>query len=378
MKIVYCIAGTHNSGGMERVLANKANFLAQHGHDIVILTTDQQGRKPYFEMDSSIIHKDFNINYIEDTSKGILNRVVLFLVKQNLHKKRLKKLLAELNADVVISMFDHDASFLYKIKDGSKKVLEIHFSRYKRLQYGRKGLNGLIDRLRSGNDLSIAKKYDRFVVLTHEDKSYWGNLENIQVIPNANSFVPNGFAKMTNKQVIAVGRYDYQKGFDDLIKAWAIVHKKQADWKLKIYGSGPLKSDLQRLICELGLEESVELCPPVQNIEKEYKSSSILAMTSRYEGLPMVLLEGQSCGLPMVSYACKCGPTDIIDEGKNGYLVDEGDIPSFAEKLIFLMENRDLRTQMGLESQVKSKDFSEDVIMKQWTDLFDTLLTKAQ
>src|SRR5690606_14807553 len=147
----------------------------------------------------------------------------------------------------------------------------------KRLQCGRSGLSGWIDRFRSRQDLAIARKYDRFVVLTEEDKLYWGNLMNLQVIPNANRFDPLGKADMTTKRVIAVGRYDYQKGFDDLIKIWKVVHEQQPDWILAIYGNGPLESQLQKLVSDLRLQRVIQLCPPVKDIEKEYMSSSILA-----------------------------------------------------------------------------------------------------
>lgn len=374
MKIVYTIVGTFNSGGMERVLANKANYLAKQEHELTIITTDQKGRKPYFELDSRIEQIDLGINYTTDIDKRVLQKLIAYFIKQKKHKQRLSACLQQLKADVVISMFDHDASFLYKIKDGSRKVLEIHFSRYKKLQYERKGILGLIDQFRSKRDLSIARQYDRFVVLTEEDKLYWGGLKNIKVIPNANSFKPIDTADLSTKQVIAVGRYDYQKRFDDLIKAWQIVHQQHADWVLSIYGNGPLKPELEKSVIDLGLEKVVQLQLPVKNIEKEYRHSSILAMTSRYEGLPMALLEGQVCGLPLVSYACKCGPKDIIEDGKNGFLIEEGDIKSLAEKLILLIEQPHLRIQMGLESELRSENFTEDRIMKKWLDLFSSLI----
>lgn len=374
MKIAYCIVGTFNSGGMERVLANKANYLARQEHELTIITTDQKGRKPYFELDSRIEQIDLGINYTTDIDKRVLQKLIAYFFKQKKHKQRLSACLQLLKADIVISMFDHDASFLYKIKDGSRKVLEIHFSRYKRLQYERKGILGLIDQFRSTQDLSIARQYDRFVVLTEEDKLYWGGLKNIKVIPNANSFDPFETADLSIRRVIAVGRYDYQKRFDDLIKAWQMVHQQHADWVLSIYGNGPLKPELKKLVIDLGLEKVVQLQLPVKNIEKEYRHSSILAMTSRYEGLPMALLEGQVCGLPLVSYACKCGPKDIIEDGKNGFLIEEGDIKSLADKLILLIEQPHLRIQMGLESELRSENFTGDRIMKKWLDLFSSLI----
>ncbi|AIL47085.1 Glycosyltransferase [Elizabethkingia anophelis NUHP1] len=358
---------------MERVLANKANYLAELGYDITIITTDQRDRSPYFQLDPLIKNIDLGINYTDNNNKGLLQKLCSYPKKQKIHKRKLEKILSDLKADIVISMFDNDAAILPKIKDGSKKILEIHFSRFKRLQYGRKGVWKIINRLRSNADLKLVQRYDRFVVLTHEDKSYWGNLPNIKVIPNANSFVLSKRADLENKRVIAVGRYDYQKGFDELINVWKGVYVKHPDWSLDIFGHGPLKDELQSLIDQLGLTKTIHLCAPVKNIEQEYLNSSILAMTSRYEGLPMTLLEAQACGLPLVSYACKCGPRDIIKNNENGFLIEEGNQNEMAHKIIKLIENKELRLKMG-ESALRASDyFSEESVMKKWIYLFSNL-----
>jgi len=373
MKIIYCISGTFNSGGMERVLANKANYLVRLGHELIIITTDQQGRSPYFPLDTRIRNIDLDVNYCENNNKALVRKTINYYKKQKNHRQKLNRLLYELKGDVVISMFDHDVSFLYKINDGSKKVLEIHFSRFKRLQYGREGLWKIVDRLRSINDLSLVKRYDRFVVLTEEDKGYWGLLKKIVVIPNANSFVPENISDWKAKEVIAVGRYDYQKGFDDLIRIWGIVNVYFPDWILRIYGSGPLEHELLLLIKQLKLEHNIYLHPPVKEIDEKYIESSILAMTSRYEGFGMVLIEAQICGLPLVAYACKCGPRDIIKNGENGFLVEEGNIVEFANRLMELMESFDMRERFGNNGLLRSKNYSEDKVMRMWLDLFDSL-----
>lgn len=373
MKLVYSILGTYNSGGMERVLANKANYLAKIGYEVIIITTDQKNRKPYFDMNSSIQHIDLGINYTDDLDKGLFQRMISFFRKYKLHKKRLQKILFDLKPDISISMFDNDASFITKIKDGSKKILEIHFSRYKRIQYGRGGIWKIIDRVQSKRDLSTVKRFDKFIVLTKEDEEYWGNLKNIGVIPNANSFSCQVMSDLNQKQVLAVGRLDYQKGFDDLIKIWSKVSKKFPDWKLNIYGNGPLKEDFITLISSLNLSDSVKICTPTKNIEEVYLNHSILAMSSRYEGLPMVLLEGQVFGLPLVSYACKCGPKDIIEDGYNGFLIPESNIQQFSNQLMLLMQSRELRKMMGEHSFSNSKNFTEKRIMEQWILLFEEL-----
>ncbi len=374
MKIAYCILGTFNSGGMERVLANKTNYLAKLGHDISIITTDQKNRKPYFDLHASIKQIDLGINYTENNSSGLLKKIFDYPRKQALHKKLLAEKLSEIQPDICVSLFDHEVGLLPDINDGSKKIVEIHFSRFKRLQYGRKGLWKIIDKYRSNKDLRTVQKFDKFVVLTQEDKSYWGDLPNIVVIPNANSFPVAQRSQLDSKNVIAVGRYDYQKRFEDLVDVWKLVHQEEPDWKLNIFGKGPERENLQNQINKLGLEDTLILKEPVRDIDKQYLSSSMIAMTSRYEGLPMALLEGQASGLPLISYTCKCGPKDIIQEGKNGYLLEEGDKVGMANKILTLIRDPELRDSMGQQAFEMSNNFSEAMVMEKWIQLFNDSL----
>ncbi|MFD2557054.1 glycosyltransferase family 4 protein [Sphingobacterium tabacisoli] len=378
MKIIYNIAGLYNAGGMERVLTNKANYLAGAGHQVIIVTTDQKSRNPYFDLNEAVEQIDLNINYDSIQRLGLVSKVIAYRRKQRLHKSKLESVLKELKGDIVISMFDHDVSFLYKIKDGSKKLLEIHFSRYKRVQYGRKGVWGIIDQLRSKKDVYLAQKYDRFIVLTEEDKHYWGSLKNIEVIPNANSFSPKEVSNLDKKVAVAIGRLDYQKGFDDLIKIWAMVQPIFPDWRLHIYGEGRLESDLQMLIERLNMKSAIQLNKPTKNIEEVYLGSSVYLMTSRYEGLPMALLEAQACGLPLLSYACKCGPRDIIEQGRNGYWVEQGDQIKFGERLRELLNSDSLRREMGEAAKVMSMRFSEKVVMEHWGNVFSEVLKERK
>lgn len=373
MKHIYCIAGTYNSGGMERVLANKANWLVQNGYEVCVLTTDQNGRQPFFPMDPRIEMHDLGVNYEENNGKSFLNKLLHYPFKQWKHKRALRRILSELKADVVISMFCNDASILPKIKDGSKKVLEIHFSRFKRLQYGRKGLWKFADQLRSKNDLKVVSKFDKFVVLTEEDKGYWGNLENIQVISNARSFVIDEPADLNEKKVIAVGRYCYQKDLGKLIDAWKIVCQEVDGWKLHLVGDGEDRAMLQEQIESLGLTDSVILGKAETDMKTVYRNASMLALSSRYEGLPMVLLEAQAAGLPIVSFECKCGPKDVIEDGVDGILVEEGNVEKLAEGMLRLIKDEILRKSMGAAAYKRSERYAEENIMGQWIGLFDEL-----
>ena len=373
MKIVYCIAGTYNSGGMERVLANKANWLVRNGHEVSILTTDQRGRNSFFELDSRISLYDLGVDYEDNNGGSFLNKLIRYPFKQWTHYKALKRILPELKADVVVSMFCNDASILPRIKDGSKKVLEIHFSRFKRQQYGRKGLWRLADEFRSRNDIKVVSRFDRFVVLTNEDKGYWGDLDNILVIPNARSFEFETPAELKNKSVIAVGRYCYQKDLGKLIDAWGLVCVEEDGWKLHLVGDGEDRERLQRQIEELGLKDRVVLGRAETDMRAVYNNASLLALSSRYEGLPMVLLEAQAVGLPIVSFTCKCGPRDVIEDGLDGILVEEGNVRALADGILQLIRNEELRVRMGREAFKRSGRYSEGAVMSQWVKLFNEL-----
>lgn len=375
MKILYCIAGTYNSGGMERVLANKANYLVRHGYEVVIVTTDQRGRPPFFQLDPTIRCIDLNINYEENNGKSLLNKLVKYPFKQHLHKLRLERLLEQEHPDITISMYCNEATLLPKMKDGSKKVLEIHFSKFKRLQYGRKGLWRVVDWWRSRMDERLVRRYDKFVVLTKEDQGYWGDLPNIEVIPNSISLIPHSQAQLDSHTIVAIGRYTHQKGFDLLLRAWGVTIQKHPLWQLHIVGDGELRADLEVQIKQLKIENSVRLIKTTSHIEQVYCNASCYVMSSRYEGLPMVLIEAQAYGLPIVSFTCKCGPRDIISHGIDGYLVEDGNIEALADHLSLIMGNTSLRYTMGRAAKQSAKRFDETIIMKKWIALF-TSITK--
>lgn len=377
MKIIYCLAGTFNSGGMERIVIRKANWLAANGFDIIIVTTEQQGRSSFFSVDSRIRCVDLGINYSDNPYAGSL--VVKYNIrrkKQLLHKQRLSELLKQEKPDITISTYGNEVEFLHKIKDGSKKIVEIHFSRWYRLQSEQpNALYHLANKYLTWCDRRRISRYDAFVCLTHEDRNFWDNLDNVRVISN---FIESASVEQTSlakKQVIAVGRLSYQKGYDRLIRAWALVHQKYSDWQLKIFGSGELHKELLQLVSYLELTEVVQICSPVKDIYAEYHRSALFALSSHYEGMPMVMLEAMRCGLPVISFDCKCGPRDLIEDGVNGFLIEEGNIEQLAAGIMKLIADPELRTKMGMQAYYTSSKYTEAVIMPQWVQLFDTIVS---
>ncbi len=358
---------------MERVLSDKANWLAGHGHGVTIVTTEQKGRPNAFPLDPRIEVIDLAIGYEDNNGGSLWNKIIHYPGKQRRHRRALAAVLTERRPDIAVSMFCNEVNILPRIQDGSRKVLEVHFSRFKRLQYGRGGLWALMDKIRSRQDAVLVRKYDRFVVLTRQDEAFWGPMEGIRVIGNPVAFRPASPAALDGKTVIAVGRYSHQKGLERLVDAWNLIKNKEG-WTLRLVGDGELREELQAQIRRLSLEGSIVLGRCENDMESVYGSASILALSSRYEGLPMALLESQSFGVPAVSFDCKCGPREIIEDGKNGFLVEEGDVPALAGALEKLMQDPALRKEMGLNAFRRAERWRPENIMPQWIRLFEEIL----
>lgn len=354
---------------MERILTVKANYLAKVGYEIHIITTDQMGRPIFFPLDPSIQTHHLDLDYEGSNGGPLLRKLWAYLTNQPKHRRALKKVLAQIQPEVTISMFGHEADFLPKLREGGRKVLEYHFSKLKRLQYGRKGFWRLLDEWRTKRDEQTVRQFDEFIVLTEEDKELWGDTGNIRVIPNPKPFESEEVSPLVGKCVLAAGRYCHQKNFEALINIWAGLAKVYPDWLLTIYGDGEDRAKLNLQVEQLGLTDKVLLLEPSHDMVSVYRESSIYAMTSRYEGLPMVLIEAQTMGLPIVSYACKCGPRDIVEDGLTGFLLDEGDAQGFAEALKRLMSDSSLRQEMGARARSHSSEYDLDKIMAEWQQI---------
>lgn len=383
MKIAYLITAMYNSAGMERTVANKANYFSEKGHEVTIITTDQNNQEYFYPIAPTVKKVDLGINFFKDENDNILKRVLIFLKKNQLFKTKLKKYLFYYKHDIVVSLMYKSAMFLYKINDGSSKIYEHHFSKEfvtqqcEAMQWG--FIKKSIYKVREFFIIRKLAQYDCFAVLTYEDASAWKKyLNNVVVVPNSINYNESLLAPLQNKIVISIGRLDYQKGYDLLCSIWKTVVERHPDWKLLIYGEGKLKNELQTLINNLFLTSSVEIHEPVKNITDILVTSSIYVLSSRFEGLPMVLLESMSVGVPVIAFKCKCGPSDIIEDGKDGFLVDCFDTKDFADRIMYLIENEEKRISMGRQCKIKMANYSHEVICERWGLLYKSVIDKKR
>jgi glycosyltransferase involved in cell wall biosynthesis len=364
-----------SAAGVDRVISVKANYLADVlGHDVTIVTTDQLGREPFFPLSPKVRLIDLGVDYTLHYSSRFA-RIYSAMRRRRQHRRRLAKVLEELQPDVSIAVGRRDLPVLYSIKAGGVKIAERHKNKNSRRYEYATSLPDLFYRWLTRNENRWARKYDRFVVLNEAERRKWPDKSNISVIPNPITIQPCN-AELNHNQVLAVGRICYEKGYDRLLQAWAIVEKRHPDWILSIVGSADDLAERRKLgemIDRLQLH-AAQFVPPTSDIVVHYKTGSILALSSRYEAMPMSVIEAMSCGIPCVAFDCDSGPSEIISNGVDGILVPQGDVQGLADGICRLIDDTELRRQMGEKARRKVEKYSQNSIMTRWERLFERLL----
>ena len=378
LKIVYCTPALYMAGGVERVLTLKANYFAEHfGYDITIILTEGKDKPLFYPLSDRIKIVNLDVNFEELWTCSFVKKVFVYLSKQRIFKKRLTAELMRIRPDITVSLLRREINFINDIKDGSKKIGELHVNRanYRNFEEGDANfIKNLFAKFWMRSLVSHLKQLDKFIVLTEEDKASWTELSNVEVIPDPLAFDVAEVSPLKAKRVIAVGRYVYQKGFDLLLQAWAKIEKQFPDWELAIYGMGD-RSPYDNLAKQLGVDMNrCHLNGSTQNIRKEYLESSLFVFSSRFEGFGMVLIEAMACGLPVVSFDCPCGPKDIVSHDEDGLLVPSGDIEKLANAMSQLMDSYELRHQMAKNAIGNVRRFQIDEIADRWQLLFEDVL----
>ncbi|POM22402.1 GalNAc-alpha-(1-_4)-GalNAc-alpha-(1-_3)-diNAcBac-PP-undecaprenol alpha-1,4-N-acetyl-D-galactosaminyltransferase [Actinomadura rubteroloni] len=201
-----------------------------------------------------------------------------------------------------------------------------------------------------------------------------GTAVRIVRIPNALATPPGAPSRRTAKVVLAAGRLTRQKGFDLLLRAYEPLSAEHPDWTLRIFGSGPHRARLARRIAARGLTGRVELNPRTADLPGEMERAAVYVLSSRFEGMPMVVLEAMSKGLPVVAFDCPTGPAEMISHESDGLIVPPKDVAGLTAALRRLMTDGDLRDELGERARASVRAYDPEWIVPRWTDLIDELL----
>lgn len=379
MTIAYIYPAFINIGGADKIIISKANYMADHwGYEVYLITDSQNGLPTFFPLSPKVHLIDLDINFFQQYQYAPLKRLMVYLKLMRRYRKAMERTLQQIRPDIIISTFSRDAKFVGLFKKYAKAVIaEVHTTK--------KNIRALPNlRLKGGFYIFLAayierqlnnsaKRFDEVVVLNSLEEDLWKRVRKVRVIHNAVQYYPEEENELKAKNVIYVGRAEYEKAPDRLIDVWRVVAEKHPDWTVSMYCTGAMLDKLKARVRDYGLEQQVRFMPPTKDMLSAYMSSSICVLTSRFEGFPVVLQEAMGCGIPCVSFNCPSGPRYIITDQEDGYLVRNGDIDGFAEKVCLLMEDEALRRRLGRQAKLSMARYGADVIMAQWRELFERL-----
>src|SRR5574344_29207 len=379
MTIAYIYNSFTFYGGIERVLINKMNYLAEvYDYRLILISYAQLNRPIVYPLSPKIKSIDYNIPIYLQYRYNPLRRLSYYFRLRNLLVSQLRQLVKEEQIDIMVGttyeFFIMDV--LNHLRGEVKTVLETHISKkYIQDQTRDSFLKNIFYVFRVRRINQIVRNASAFVTLTDLDANEWIKVRRCIVIPNAAFIIAEQDYSQHKeyKRVISVGRMDWQKGYDLLLKSWSHVVNKHTDWHLDIYGDGRNKSTFLSLCRKMELETSVTFMAATKDIYQKYKDYDFYVMSSRYEGFGMVLVEAMSNGLPCVSFDCPYGPSNIIHDNIDGFLIKNGDIDGLAEKISYMIEHQDIRLEMGKNAFLNVNRYSPSKIMPLWRNLFENL-----
>ena len=374
MKILYVSDALAIWGGLERILVEKINLLAEmYGYNMYVITANQGQHPLPFSFNNNVDYRDLKIQFHKQYFFKGLKRMKLKNRLNRLFVRRLREQIDEIQPDVIVSARSELMAAIIKSNENIPLVFESHVSRFG-LRYS--GANILVS-LKSAYINRHVRHADMVVALTDGDARDWYSLNpRVCVIPDVVHLNDSGqYSDCNNKSVIFVGRFSYQKDIGSLVRIWEIVYQHHPDWCLHIYGGhGENQEQIKAQIARTRI--NIITHEPTPDIFQKYLESSILLMTSRYEPFGLVLPEAMSYGVPVVAFDCPFGPASIITNGKDGFLVKNRDINEFAEKVCLLIENPEMRKAMGRAGIQSSQRYNASLIMPKWKALFEQMSSK--
>ena len=350
----------HFPGGGERVTVNMANHFAEKGDNISIISVSPNKTGNVFNINELV-----NIHYLNvDLNRGnkIVRKIESFFA--------VTKFFRDLDHPTFLLGMGNFPCLLCALLPHKDHLIKIgcqhgSYASVKHLWYILRWL--------------FFRRLNAVVSLTNYDVHSLQKLnKTVCVIPNSTSFFPDRQAELQNKTILSIGRMDYPKGYDLLLEVFRLFCVNNKDWQLRIIGDGPLRETITDIINCKKLTDRVSIIPFSKTIIEEYLKVSIYLMTSRTEGLPMVLLEAQACGLPIIAFNCETGPADIINNGNDGYLINLYDINKMVSHLTELCTDFEKRKEFGMNARKNVRKFLPDQVFGKWEDLFARLQSKEK
>lgn len=379
MKIAYVYSTMAVTGGTERMITEKANYLSEHfGYDVTIISCFQLANEEnFFQLSKKVKQINLEIPFYSQYKYKYPKRLLKKREMNRLLEKSILNAVEQIDPDILIGVSRFKANYISTIKCRAKKIIECHEAKYNTIYDA-----GLDRTLPARIFMSIyeylyfrtiKRNADAVITLTEGDKKLWKRTKCTKVIPNFSTTPVVQYSDCKSKRVIAVGRLAWEKGFVRLVKVWRIVSSRHPDWHLDLFGEGRMFDTLNNLT-KIYRARNFHFHKNTPNISQEYAASSICTVTSYFEGFSLVLLEAMKHGVPCVSFDCPFGPGSIINDGYDGFLVDNGDIRLFAERLCRLIEDEDLRKQFSKRAIEEAATFDVDITMNKYKNLYEQII----
>ncbi|MGW7478789.1 glycosyltransferase family 4 protein [Nonomuraea muscovyensis] len=378
MKIRYLLLHAYGVGGTIRTVFNQAGAMAALGHEVEIVSVVRRRNTPQFGLDDRV-----RIESLVDQRDGVRRDSVGRRVWRRVRGRMVPR--GEFAADYFTERVERAVmDYVSSLRDGVLVTTRPALN----LIAARRAPKGVVRVAQDHMNLDaypatvrddIARYYGRFdavVVLTRSNQlAYRELLPGTPIVRIPNIVEPSGaLSRQENPVVVAAGRLVRQKGFDLLVQAFGQAVRRHPEWELRIFGSGARKATLAALIEAQGLGDRVRLLGRTTRLDSELARASIYALSSRFEGLPMVMIEAMGHALPVAAFDCPTGPADVLTHEIDGLLVPPGDVGALAAALDRLMGDRDLRLRLGAEAARTARSYAPDVVMPLWVDLFSRLL----
>lgn len=378
MRIVYIYSTLAATGGTERMITEKVNYLSERfRYDVTIITCFQRENETnFFPLSKKVKQIYLGIPYFTQYKYKYPKRLWVKWKVNRLLRKSINQTASTIDPDIVIGVSRFMANYVSTINCKAKKIIECHEVRYNTLYNDGDTQSFPVRFFMNIYEFfyfkTIEHHADAVITLTEEDKLLWKRAKRTEAIPDFSTMPIRQRSDCMSKRVIAIGRLSWEKGFGRLIEIWGHVSSKHPDWQLDLFGEGGMYDTLRMLI-NLYKAQNVVIHNYTSDISLEYASSSICAVTSYFEGFSLVLLEAMRHGVPCVAFDCPFGPRSLINDSYNGFLVENGEIKLFADRLCRLIEDEELRKHFSKLSIEKSKSYDVDAIMNKWKSFYETI-----